>query len=547
MSNRLLSFLFLAAILVLFMPHAVEAQAISVVIDGRQISFDQPPVMLNGNVMVPMRGVFEELGADVKWKSATRTIFATKGTTEIIIQIGSPFASVGGKTQQLAAPAAMIGGSMMVPLRFVSEALGAEVKWDGATKTVAISSGGTAAVQTPAPQATPAPVSAEAPRITNVSHHATGPLQPGDSLLVTLTGDPGCTATFDVYGLGQSIPMTETSPGAYSGTFKIPANASNVQSASVFGRLNRGGRESMSATDGGIRIIATYVKVMKIVPPANSVVQTNRPNILIVLDSTGGVRIQPGTVNLYLNNQPVAGQASVSEELVSYVPGFDLPQGQNSIVFSAKDTLGNPVYKNWTFMVKTVGRITSVTHNATVPLGPGQALQVNLQGDPGGRATFDIGTFRTGIAMVETSPGAYVGNYTIQAGDSFQNAPVKGNLQVPNQTAAALTASTTVSVKKELFLQITSPVQGSTVDKQFVIAGTTNPYAKVYLNVKVLLGGVVENQLVSGEVQANEAGAFQVTIKDWFPVGGGTYTMTLYAQDAQGQKSGTVTLRVNRK
>jgi hypothetical protein len=169
-----------ACLLLLFLLISpVMAQGIRVIINNREISFAQPPVMLNGNVMVPMRGIFEELGADVKWQASSQTITARKDATEILIRIGSTFASVNGKTQQLSTPTAMVGGSTMVPLRFISEALGAGVQWQAASRTVTISSAGgsdptsynqPASYNTPA-ATTPDP-SRKKPRISNVSHNA---------------------------------------------------------------------------------------------------------------------------------------------------------------------------------------------------------------------------------------------------------------------------------------------------------------------------------------------------------------------------------------
>lgn len=550
------------ALLILIMLCPVMAQEIRVFINGRAISFDQPPVMSNGNVLVPMRGVFEELGADVKWKSATQTITARKGATEIIIQIGSTFASVNGSTQQLSAPAAMVGGRTLVPLRFISEALGADVQWQAPSRTVVISSTGAGASEsytpaqsehyapaTPAPYTPPAP--AEGPKIARVSHNAPGALQPGDVITVTLVGDPGGRATFDIAGIAVNNPMTETSQGTYSGSFRIPETAGNIRNASIFGRLVMNGRESLRPAESGIGIDAQYVKVQKVLPGENSTIKTNRPNILIVLESTGGAALQNSSVSLLINNQPATGTATISNQVVSYIVPYDLPQGQTSVVFSATDTSGNPVRKTWYFTVQTMDVVQWITHSATMPLAAGEVLQVRMQGYPGGRATYDIGPYRRNNAMAETSSGIYAGNYQIQPGDSFQNALVTGYLAVPGRSPVALNTTTPVSVRSnQISLQITSPQSGSTVEKNFTVSGVTSPFAKVSLDVNVLLGILgfgMNSKLMTSQVQANEAGNFQFGISDRFPVNGGSYTIAAVAQNAQGQQSSTVTVQVNRR
>lgn len=530
-------------LLILIMLCPVMAQGIRVVINGREISFDQPPVMINGNVMVPMRGVFEELGADVKWKASTQTITARKDATEIIIQIGSTYASVNGQARQLSAPATMVSGRTLVPLRFISEALGADVQWQAASRTVLISSTGGV---TPAP-----PTPSEGPKIASVSHNASGALKPGDVIVVTLVGDAGGKATFDISGIGVNNPMTETSQGIYSGSFKIPGNVGNIRNATIFGRLSLNGRESLRPAESGLGIDAQYVKVLKVLPDENSTVKTNRPNILIVLESTEGSHLQSSSVSLLINNQPISGTPTVSNELVSYVVPYDLPQGQTSIVFSATDTSGNPLRKTWYFNVQTMDVLQWITHNATMPLAVGEVLQVKMQGDPGGTASFDIGSYRRNNPMYEASSGMYVGNYQIQQGDSFQNAPVTGYLTVPGHSAIALNTTTPVSVRSnQISLQINSPQSGSMVEKNFTISGVTSPYARVSLDVSVYLGifGIgMDNKLITSQVQANEAGNFQYSISDRLPVNGGSYTIVGMAQNAQGQQSSTVTVKANRR
>jgi hypothetical protein len=69
--------------------------------------------------------------------------------------------------------------------------------------------------------------------------------QPGNVITVTLTGDPGATATFDIAGIAVNIPMTETSQGMYSGNFRIPDTTGNIRNASIIGRLSRNGRETL--------------------------------------------------------------------------------------------------------------------------------------------------------------------------------------------------------------------------------------------------------------------------------------------------------------
>jgi len=111
-----------------------------VIIDGKQLTPKQPAIVQNGNTLVPMRDIFEVLGAKLDWNKDTQTVTATKDKTTISIKLGAKTATVNGNIVTLAAPARILNGSTLVPLRFVSEALGANVKWDAVTYTASITS-----------------------------------------------------------------------------------------------------------------------------------------------------------------------------------------------------------------------------------------------------------------------------------------------------------------------------------------------------------------------------------------------------------------------
>ncbi len=112
--------------------------AIKVILNNNELSFNQPPYIENNTTMVPMRAIFEALGASVNWDSNSQTITSTKGNTTILLTINSGTAVVNGKSISLASPAKLVNGNTMVPLRFVSESLGADVNWDGENKTISI-------------------------------------------------------------------------------------------------------------------------------------------------------------------------------------------------------------------------------------------------------------------------------------------------------------------------------------------------------------------------------------------------------------------------
>jgi hypothetical protein len=111
---------------------------LSVQIDGRDQTFEQPPVIRNGSTLAPLRAIFEQMGAVVEWNRDTRTATGRKSGTTVSLTIGDDIAYVNGKAQKLDLPAQLVNGFTMAPARFVGEAFGGTVAWDGETRTVVI-------------------------------------------------------------------------------------------------------------------------------------------------------------------------------------------------------------------------------------------------------------------------------------------------------------------------------------------------------------------------------------------------------------------------
>ena len=111
---------------------------LSVYINGKQIQFDVQPQIVNGRTMVPMRMIFEELGAVVEWVQETQTIIGKKDDTTIVMQIDNKELSVNETISTLDVAPSIIDGRTLVPVRAIAESLGVDVLWYGDITTVAI-------------------------------------------------------------------------------------------------------------------------------------------------------------------------------------------------------------------------------------------------------------------------------------------------------------------------------------------------------------------------------------------------------------------------
>lgn len=130
----------LAAVLTVFMFMGANcfAKDINVTLSGEKVEFDVQPVKENDRVLVPMRAIFEKLGATVNWDDETSTAIAVKGDKVIIIQIDNSKAFVNTEIKELDVPARLISDRTLVPIRFVSEALDCNVDWNEDEQTVII-------------------------------------------------------------------------------------------------------------------------------------------------------------------------------------------------------------------------------------------------------------------------------------------------------------------------------------------------------------------------------------------------------------------------
>ncbi|MGF7048941.1 hypothetical protein J2T13_003449 [Paenibacillus sp. DS2015] len=123
---------------VLFQSQVQAAPAISIYINGVKLSTDQAPMMIKNRAMLPLRAIFEALDAKVFWNQKAKTVTAKKDGTTIVLKLGSKTATINNVKVNLDVPAQSKKGRTMVPVRFVSEAMGDEVIWNKSTSSVFI-------------------------------------------------------------------------------------------------------------------------------------------------------------------------------------------------------------------------------------------------------------------------------------------------------------------------------------------------------------------------------------------------------------------------
>lgn len=133
-----------------------ESSGVSVKLNGKKLSFDVEPQIINDRTMVPLRAIFEAMGATVDWDQDTQTVTSTKGDTTVKMTINDTNMYVNGEAKELDSPATIVDDRTLVPVRAIAESYGATVEWEDSTKTVVITTGEdetTEVAPTPAPVA----------------------------------------------------------------------------------------------------------------------------------------------------------------------------------------------------------------------------------------------------------------------------------------------------------------------------------------------------------------------------------------------------------
>lgn len=118
---------------------------ITVYVDGKEVAFDQPPLIQNDRTLVPMRKIFEAMGASVLWEESAQTITSQRGNDVVLMIIGQNQVYKNGEVvYTMDVPAQIIADRTMVPIRAVAESFDADVAWDGTNYIINISTTGTA-------------------------------------------------------------------------------------------------------------------------------------------------------------------------------------------------------------------------------------------------------------------------------------------------------------------------------------------------------------------------------------------------------------------
>lgn len=379
---------------------APASPAISVTVDGQPVTFaGQGPVLdpSGGSVLVPLRGVFEKLGAGVQYAGETHTITAVKGDTTVSLRLGDPNAFVNGMPHPLSVAPRMLNGSTMVPLRFVSEALGAVVKWDAVTQIVDI-------VTPKPPDNTP----------------VTGTVVTIDAGARTLTVHPAAG--------DKDVPLTLIADAP----LLIKTGDAPAVSAPDLTTVRVGDQVTVKRNDAGLgfSLEADYDERKGVVKSVDAMPATGNPKITFADDSVA--EIAPGAPILR-GTDPIN------------LP--DIVAGQKAVLRV------NPVTHVASAVVVEIPKVeaVSITQSAGARLlKAGDEVTVTLIGTPGAKAVFNVPGIAplTGQPLTESTEtaGTYNGSFKVPGGVTLENASISGTLSLAGVTSPAVQATANLNI-----------------------------------------------------------------------------------------------------
>lgn len=441
---------------------ALGANPIQVNVNGNPVSFTgAPPVEVDGSVLVPLRGVFEAMGATVNYDSAARTITAKEGSQIVVLAIGSTSASIDGNLQTLSQPARVEDGTTLVPLRFVAQALGGYVQWQAAQNTVAITTPEAHLSQLPT-----APGSGTVIGMLTGIYNDTNPQQitvrvnganttipitSNTTFVRSLPGTAGVAVAFGDVRVGDQVTVHRDPEG----------NATTV--AAIYGELRGTIKSVEPLANGGDLVTLNDGSTATLVPDA--ILRMNGRKIQIsdiMPDERVVIRTNPTDnqgYELLLNPQgnPAAAVADAT--------GQSVPQP------AADDNTGEGV-------PQAAGPlVTSFNIDANKPLRAGDTFTATLKGTPGGTAELCIPGVAQNVSMVETTPGVYTAQFSVPSGVAVDNGLVLARITVLNHTSALIQAAQKVTIDAIApQVSVVFPARDSTVEASspLIYAALTN-------------------------------------------------------------------------
>lgn len=487
---------------------AIRANAdapIQVNVNGSPVGFTNiAPVEVDGAVLVPLRGVFEAMGASVDYDGASHTITATKGRQVVVLPLGSTTASVDGQPATLSQPARVQDGATLIPLRFVAEALGGYVQWESANNTVDIST-----VDEHLSQLPPAPGAGTViGQLTGV-YTNTNPQQ----------------VTVRVNGNNHTVPIT-------GNTVILRSEPGTAGQQVALGDIKIGDQVTIQRDDQGFAstITATYGELRGTIKSIDAQPDGSH---LLTLNDGNTVTLVPDA-RLRMNGRRIAYSDIMPDErvLIRTNPdnnlGYELLLNPQPVVSPAEDTgIGVP---------QAAGPlVTSFDVSGPSALRSGDVLTITLKGTTGGSVRCSIPGAVASLPLAETSTGVYTASYTVPDGIAIEKGSALARLTVLGNTSPIIQAPETVTIDSiPPKVGVRFPNDGAVIEngEPLIYAALTDSGGIGVDTSRTKI--FVDDQDVTGSASVTSS---YVDFKPPVPLGPGQHKVHVVVVDSLGNKS----------
>lgn len=367
-------------------------RTITMGVNGETVRSDEHPRIVNGRVYVPLRATFEAVGIDLERHGSSITGTLPAGPLELTV--GSTRAVLNGRSVILDGTVADIKGTAYVPLRFLTQSLGADATYDPASSRVEVVSGFVGRNQ--------------------------GPSQAGDHGQTTVIGS---VSALDLNSAPPSITVVQA---GIARTIAITSKAAIfIEDTSIHSQVQAllsdirigDALRAVLAADGSVTEVHAFYRSstgrVEAVSPASFVLQN------------GKVITPDRDTEITLNAAPaVVGDIKVGD-LVTVRSNPETGKLRQVVATRSGAATSQP----------TAVAIKSFTTSIGKPLRAGESFTVSMTGTPGGKASFDIADIVTGQPMPENAPGSYQGTFRIPDRFNVAEVPIYGRLTVGTDSA----------------------------------------------------------------------------------------------------------------
>lgn len=469
-------------------------RSIAIAINGEDIAADPAPRVVNGRLLLPIVRIYGALGITVSRDGDNISAAAPRKT--IALRLGSDIARIDNQTVRMDGPAVEIDGATYVPLRFVADSLGAAVSYDAKAARVDVVSS----------------LIGRTPSLTQTDGGG------GTQIVGTVTA-------VDLNSAPESITVTRS--GSVR-SIAINSDAKIVLQDTVAKTTSNATLADVHAGDAVSVYVAKDGKVDQLIDRYASrtgTVAAVSPSALVLRDGHVIAPDHDTTITLNGANANI-GDALVGDTLVVR-SNPDTGEKRQIMISRAMPTTPQPA--------AGAAGITAFAVDATNALRAGDKFNVKLNGTPGGKATFDIGSYVEGVPLREDSPGVYRAEYTIPPNVNFGQVAVYGHLeangtQAPRVEAPALIAVSTTPPTITDF----APPAGQTVNNSAPsIFATFSSPTNIGINPSTVSINVNGLDVTASAYRT----AGFITYSPTVPLGDGTVNVRVSVADAAGNRA----------